>query len=95
MSVRYDEKGKFFTSVVTKEPLLVVIQTVAHRIEGNIYTRPDDRAKEAVNREEQFIAVTDLTVHDNQGQQIYQSDFLLVNRDQIVWILPVEKTNSE
>jgi tyrosine-protein phosphatase YwqE len=95
MSIRFDEKGKFFTSVVSKEPIRVVIQTVTHRIEGNIFKRPDERIKETVNQEEQFIAVTDLTIKVNQSQEIFQSDFLLVNRDQVVWILPVEKPNSE
>ena len=50
MSIHYDEKGKFFTSVISKEPIFVEIQTITHRIEGNIYKRPDDRVKEAVNR---------------------------------------------
>lgn len=88
MSIHYDEKGKFFTDVVSKEPHLVIIQTLIHRIEGQIYARHEERVKDAINDKENFLAVTDGTIFNSQGKEIYKSDFMLVNSDQIVWIIP-------
>jgi hypothetical protein len=88
MSIRYDEKGKFFTQIVSKDPYPVIIQTLMHRIEGNIYARQDERIKDAINAENQFIAVTDVKIYNSQGQKIIESDFTLINGDHIVWMLP-------
>ena len=88
MSIHYDEKGKFFTPVVTKEPTPVIIQTLLHRIEGKYHIRPDDRVTDAINSDEHFIPLTDVIVLNSQGKMIYNTDFLLINRDQIVWMFP-------
>jgi hypothetical protein len=45
-----DEKGKIFTEVVTKLPVVVMIQTVIHRLHGNIHIRPDERLKAELDR---------------------------------------------
>jgi hypothetical protein len=95
MSIRYDEKGKYFTPIVSKDPVQVTIQTLVHRIQGNVYTRPDERIKDAMNNEDMFLAVTDGSVFNSHGELIYQSDFLLVNIDQIVWVLPIEDDENE
>ena len=95
MNTHYDEKGKFFTPVVSKYPVHVIIQTLLNRIEGNIYIRPDERSKDAVNTDEQFIAMTDVSISNTQGKKIFDSDFLLVNRDHIVWIFPRDENESE
>lgn len=88
MSIRYDEKGKFFTTVVSKEPNSVIIQTLVHRLEGQVYAQPEERIKDAINSDDRFVAVTDVTIYNSQGKKIYESDFLLVNSDQIVWMIP-------
>jgi hypothetical protein len=95
MSIRFDEKGKYFTSVISKEPRPVLIQTLLHRIEGSVYTRQDERFKDAMSQEEVFIAVTDATVQSLQGTLLFQSEFLLVNRSQIIWMIPVEETKPD
>jgi membrane-associated PAP2 superfamily phosphatase len=95
MSIRFDEKGKYFTSVISKEPRRVYIQTLLHHIEGNVYTKQDERFKDAMNHEEVFIAVTDATVQSIQGKVLFQSEFLLVNRNQIVWMVPIEEIESD
>jgi hypothetical protein len=92
MSIRYDEKGKFFTQVISKDPYPVIIQTLMHRIEGNIYVRHDERIKDAINAETHFIAVTDVDIYNSQGKKVYQSDFTLVNGDHIVWMIPDKKS---
>ncbi len=89
MSVRFDDKGKYFTSIVTKEPKAVILQTLLHRIEGNIHTRRDERLKEAVNVDGEFIAVTDAIIYNSQGMKVFENDFILVNSEHIVWIYPI------
>jgi hypothetical protein len=89
MSTHFDEKGKFFTPVITKEPIPVVIQTVLQRINGNIYIRPEERIKDELDRSDVFLAITDATIFDLAGQEIYSADFITVNRQHIIWVLPV------
>ena len=89
MSTHFDEKGKFFTPVITKEPVPVIIQTVLHRINGNIYVRPEDRIKDELDRADAFLAITEATIFDLMGQEIFSADFITVNRYHIIWILPV------
>ncbi len=90
MTIRYDEKGKFFTNVISKQPIPVLVQTILHRIEGEMYARVDERMKDAVNKNDQFVAVTNATVFSLQGKELAKANFLLVNRDQIVWMIPYE-----
>jgi hypothetical protein len=89
MGIQFDEKGKFFTPVITKEPVPVIIQTVLHRITGNFYVRPEERIKDELDRAEVFLAITDATISDLNGQEIFSGDFITVNRHHIIWILPV------
>jgi len=88
MSIRFDEKGKFFSTVVEKVPVPVVIQTRLDRIEGNFYMRPEERLKDTLNQEGMYIGLTDAFVLNAMGEKLYDSDFLLVNREHILWVLP-------
>jgi len=45
MTIEYDDKGKFFTEVVKKLPVSVVIQTVTHMIRGFVHVREGERFK--------------------------------------------------
>jgi hypothetical protein len=89
MVTHFDEKGKFFTPVITKNPVAVIIQTITHRISGNIHIRPDERIKDELDRVESFLAVTEPTIFDAKGKEIEAAKFIMVNRHQIVWVLPV------
>lgn len=91
MAIHYDDKGKFFTEVISKEAVPVIIQTTTNRIRGNIYVRPDVRIKDQINHEETFLAVTDAVLYDLAGQELYRGDFLLVNREYLVWLLPEDQ----
>jgi hypothetical protein len=95
MNIRYDEKGKIFTSVITKDAVPVIIQTLLHRIEGNMYVRQEDRVKDALDRSVRFLAITEAVVFNSQGQQIYETGFMVVNCDQIVWLIPTEDENGQ
>ena len=88
MSIRYDEKGKFFTDVITKDAVTSNIQTLVSRIEGNVHVRLNERVKDELNRGEQFLAVTDAHIYNLQGQKIFEAEFMLINRDHVIWIIP-------
>jgi hypothetical protein len=88
MSIHFDDKGKFYTDVVTKEAVPVLIQTPTNRIRGNIYIRPGERIKDQINQEDEFLAVTDAILYDQSGEELYRGDFLLVNKAHLIWLAP-------
>lgn len=90
MVLEYDEKGKFYTDIIKKEEVFAHIQTIANRIMGYIHIRIGDRLSDEINQEKLFLAVTGAEIYDLAGGLLYTSDFLAVNRQQIVWLMPVE-----
>ncbi len=88
MSFEVDEKGKIFTEVVTKKPLPAIVQTATHLIRGNIHIHPDERLKDELDRDEPFLAITEARVLGADGEPVYHTDFLAVQRSQIVWVMP-------
>ncbi len=90
MYASFEEKGKIFTDVVTKQPVEAFIQTTQHLIRGFIHIRPQERLKDEINQGETFLAVTSAKILDNQGNILYKSKFVAINRGQIVWLLPVQ-----
>lgn len=89
MTIRIDANGKIFTDIVRKDEVPVTIQTLTHRLHGNIYLRPEQRIKDELNESRDiFIAVTEAQVFAPDGSVLYNSDFLTVNKHQIVWIRP-------
>ncbi len=97
MNIRYDDKGKFFTDVITKDSVPSIIQTLVSRIRGNMHVRINERVKDELNRGEQFLAITDADVYNLQGQKVDHAECMLINRDHIIWIIPDEENtqNSE
>ena len=91
MSIRYDDKGKFFTDVITKDAVPAIIQTLVTRVQGNVHVRINERIKDELNRGEQFLAITDAEIFNLQGQKVFDSEFMIINRDHIVWIIPDEE----
>ncbi len=88
MTLEYDDKGKFFTDVISKVAAPVIVQTTTHQIHGNIHVRPGERLKDELDRDELFMALTDAKVIDSDGKVVYQTDFIAVHRAQIVWVMP-------
>lgn len=91
MTIEYDEKGKFYTDIVTKISIPSVMQTTTHLIRGQVYVRQGERLKDQLENDESFTAVTDAKVYDEDGNVIFSGPFLAVRRDQIVWIMPVNQ----
>lgn len=91
MNIRYDDKGKFFTDVITKDAVPSIIQTLVSRIQGNMHVRINERVKDELNRGEQFLAVTNAKIFNLQGEKVRESEFILINRDHVIWVVPDEE----
>lgn len=86
-----DEKGKFFTDVVSKEAIPVIIQTIHQTVQGEIYVLPEDRLIDDLNHPEQFLAVTNAIIYSLSGEELYRANFFSINKDHIVWVMPGEE----
>src|SRR3989304_7328407 len=95
MTVKFDDKGKFYTEVISKDPIKSVIQTITHQIQGTVFVKQGDRLIDELNSSEKFIAVTDAVVYNLIGKQIASSQFLTVNCNHIIWLLPQQETPEE
>ena len=62
MTFEYDDKGKFFTDIISKTPLDVLVQTTTHLIQGVIHIRKEERLKDELNRDELFLALTEAKI---------------------------------
>jgi hypothetical protein len=94
MTFEYDEKGKIFTDIVTKNSIAATVQTATHLIRGHIHVRRDQRIKDELDLNESFLAMTEVSVMGPDGQTLFQAPFLAVRRSHIVWVLP-EQSQSE
>ncbi len=94
MSIEYDEKGKFFTDVVSKIPVYAVVQTTVQLVRGKVHVRQGERLKDELDRDELFLAMTDASVIGPDGQVQFQAPFLAVRRAQVVWVLPDEEKSQ-
>jgi hypothetical protein len=88
MSLEFNEKGKYFTDIISKAAVPAIIQTTTHRIEGFVHIRMDGRLKDELDRNESFLAVTNARVFKVDGTLLLEADFLSVSRMQIVWVVP-------
>jgi hypothetical protein len=88
MTIEYDEKGKFFTDVVSKVSVHVTVQTTGQRVSGNVHVRRGERLKDELDRAESFLAITDASVLGADGKVAFTASFLAIQRSQIVWVMP-------
>src|SRR6266508_5377577 len=95
MTFEYDEKGKIFTDIVSKISVLATIQTTTHLMRGHVHVRRDQRIKDELDAHENFLAVTDVSVLGADGQTLFQTPFLAVQRSHIIWVMPEQKQDEE
>lgn len=95
MYANFEEKGKIFTAVITKQPVEALIQTTQHLVRGYVHIRPQERVKDVINQDETFLAVTSAKIYDNSGKTVYQAKFIAINRAQILWVLPIDDLETE
>ncbi len=91
MPSEYEEYGKYFTDVIPKRPVEVLIQTTHQLLRGFIHVRPDYRLKDEIDEPGKSLAVTDVTIYTHDGTALYHTKFLALSRTQIVWIIPYEE----
>ncbi|HLO16070.1 MAG TPA: hypothetical protein VK206_14655 [Anaerolineales bacterium] len=95
MTFEYDEKGKIFTEIISKVPILATIQTTTHLMRGQLHVRKDQRIKDELDANENFLALTDVSVLGPDGQTLFQAPFLAVRRSHIVWVIPEQDKSEE
>jgi hypothetical protein len=95
MTIEYDEKGKIFTDIVSKIAVYATVQTTTHLMRGYIHVRRDQRVIDELDLNESFLAITDVSVLDADGQTLFQAPFLALRRTQIVWVIPEQNTGEE
>ena len=92
MVTQFDEKGKIFTTVVSKHPVKVVIQMLTNQIRGEFHVRNDFRVKDELDASAKFLPITNATVFSSDGSiTIYKTRFMPVNKNQIMWMIPEEE----
>jgi len=74
---------------VKKEKILVKIQTLQNRIEGNVYLLPNTRITDTLNQETcHFIPVTEAKIYSlKSGDLVDEAEFVAINKNQVVLIL--------
>jgi hypothetical protein len=95
MTFEYDEKGKIFTDIVSKVAVPATIQTTTHLIRGQLHVRRDQRIKDELDLNENFLAMTEVSTLGPDGQTLFQTPFLAVRRSHIVWVIPEQNQNRE
>ena len=89
MVTQFDEKGKIFTTIVSKLPIKVLIQLPTNQVQGEIHVRRDGRLKDELDSANKYIAITNATILSQDGSKtLSQCKFLSVNNSQIIWIIP-------
>lgn len=95
MTIEFDEKGKFFTDVVSKVAVPATVQTTSQLVRGKVHVRHGERLKDELDRDELFLAMTDVSVLGEDGQASFSAPFLAVRRSQIVWVMPEQEESGE
>ncbi len=89
MVTQFDEKGKIFTTIVSKSPVKVLIQLPTNQVQGEIHVRKDGRLKDELDSANKYVAVTNATILTQDGtKEITHTKFLSINNSQIIWIIP-------
>ncbi|PKO10798.1 MAG: hypothetical protein CVU40_03875 [Chloroflexi bacterium HGW-Chloroflexi-2] len=91
MITQFEEKGKIFTPKITKDQREVIIQTTTQKIRGFFHVQMDLRLLDELNESNHFLALTDVEILDVNENVIYKSNFLAINTDQIIWVLPSDE----
>jgi hypothetical protein len=95
MGIEFDDKGKFYTEIISKVTVPAMIQTTRHRIQGLVHIRPNSRFKDELDNDEPFLAVTGAKILNEAAEVLFEADFISIRREQIVWVIPYEEMTQE
>jgi hypothetical protein len=82
------------THIINKRPIQAVIQTQKHLIRGKFHVRGVMRVIDEITFEDKFIAITDAEIINPNGKTLFRTNFVAVNRHEIVWLAPEEDIRS-
>lgn len=72
-----------------KERIPVVLLTTTYRLEGEMHVVPGGRLLDEINKERDFIPLTNATVYDISGETPLDTlDFIAVNKNLVVMVAP-------
>lgn len=83
---QFEDKGKIFTNIISKNHARVRIQTATNHIKGIIHIGLDERLKDELNKSEMFIAITDASIYNLKGKLMHRSKFLALNLTRVIWL---------
>lgn len=87
-AMRIDSKGKYYTKIVTTEPLEIVARVASGElVEGSVHIPQDRRLSDVLNEETPFLSLTSVTVRGAEAVH-YEVGYLAVRRTAIQWVLP-------
>jgi hypothetical protein len=90
MAAQIEGQEAVSSNYISKKSTPVIIQTSNHRLHGNVHVGLGKRLKDELDGGLQFLPVTNVVVYGKDGETLYRTHFLLINREQLVWILPDE-----
>ena len=73
---------------IDKRTIRTLVQTTKQMLIGNLYKRPMIRLKDEFNTSERFIAMTDVEIVGQQQKEPIR--LVLLNRDEVVWVAPLD-----
>jgi hypothetical protein len=72
-----------------KEKIPVILLTTTYRIEGEMHVVPGGRLLDEINKERDFVPITNATVYDITGETPLDTlDFIAVNKSLVVMVAP-------
>lgn len=71
-----------------KERIHVILLTTTYRFEGEMHVVPGGRLLDEINKERDFIPITNATVYDSSGETLDTLDFIAVNKSLVVMVAP-------
>jgi len=75
---------------IEKEQKPIIAHTASYKVTGKVFIPPGGRISDFISSTAQrkFIAVADAVVTDIFGKEICKADFLELNRDEIIFLIP-------
>ena len=89
--MRIDSKGKYYTRIVSTQPLEVLLRLASGElVRGSIHVRPDRRLSDEMNDEQHpFVSITGAVVSRDEVE-LYQVSFIAINRREVQWVIPAQ-----
>ncbi|MEJ2598760.1 MAG: hypothetical protein P8Z00_10535 [Anaerolineales bacterium] len=90
-SVNEPQLATTFSDKIEKVAKRVILLTLSEVILGDFHYRPRLRLIDEMIAGDQYLAITDAVVYDKSGKVRFKTNFLSVNRDHIVLVIPWEE----